>query len=281
MGEQVVKPTDERIIDPSTANTQLTGGVTYNTTSGGNKPLAGSPYGYETWIDTGGGVCSLTWYGADQGGGAAFKATWTNPHDFLGRLGYFWNENKPYSHYENIYCGFNYTRSGRKTAGDYSYIGIYGWSRNPSASNSNERLIEYYIVEDWFGNQWQADTSPMGINTTGGTVMGSFTCDGSSYQIIKNTRVNQPSIEGDKTFVQYFSIRQSPRKSGTISITCHFKKWEKLGMKLGDNMYECKFLIEAGAGEGFFDARLIQFYRADNEGNILQITPLEHHHHHH
>ncbi|MCL1930179.1 MAG: glycoside hydrolase family 11 protein [Treponema sp.] len=239
-------------INPTTQTTQLTGGTTFTSNSGGNKSLAAnSPYGYEMWTQ-GGNANKLTWYGANQGGGAAFKAEWNNPNDFLGRIGYYFGNGSKYASYGNLYCGFNYTRSGRSTAGGYSYIGIYGWSRNP--------LIEYYIVEDWFGNQWQSDTGPMGAGTTQGTVQGNFTVDGSNYIIYKSTRTNAPSIDGTKTFTQYFSVRQSPRKSGTISITEHFKKWEALGMKLG-NMYEVKFLVEAGGGTGWFDASYLTFYQ--------------------
>jgi endo-1,4-beta-xylanase len=233
---------------------RLTGGTTFSRNSNGNRPLSGSPYGYEMWTE-GGNNNKLIWYGPDQGGGAAFRAEWNNPNDFLGRVGLFWNEGKPYANYNNLYCDFKYTRSDRNTAGDYSYIGIYGWSKNP--------LIEYYIVEDWFGNRWQSDALPITTNTTGGTVQGSFTVDGSLYRVIKSTRVNKPSIEGTATFEQYFSIRQSPRKSGTISITEHFKEWERMGLKLGTNMYEAKFLVEAGGGTGWFDASYLSFYQKD------------------
>ena len=241
-------------VNPTTQTTKLTGGTTYTNIGGGNQLLPGSPYGYEMW--TGGGNNNkLTWYGPNQGGGAAFRAEWNNPNDFLGRVGYFFGNGGKYTQYKNLYCGFNYTRSDRSTAGPYSYIGIYGWSRNP--------LIEYYIVEDWFGNQMQSDTGPMGTGTTGGTVRGTFTVDGSSYQLIRNTRTDAPSIDGTATFTQFFSIRQSPRKSGTISITEHFKKWGELGMNLGSNMYECKFLVEAGGGTGWFDASYLTFYQRD------------------
>ena len=222
---------------------------TYTSNTSGNQPLPGSPYGYEMWTQ-GGNNNKLIWYGPDQRGGAAFRAEWNNPNDFLGRVGYFWGNGNKYTTYGNLFCDFTFTRSGRSTAGPYSYIGIYGWSKNP--------LIEYYIVEDWFGNQWQSDTGPMGTGTTQGTVIGSFTVDGSSYQIHKSTRTNAPSIEGNKTFTQYFSIRQIPRKGGTISITKHFEKWAELGMELG-NMYECKFLVEAGGGSGWFDASNLAF----------------------
>ena len=236
---------------------------TFTANSNGNKALTGSPYGYEMWTE-GGNNNKLIWYGPNQGGGAAFRAEWNNPNDFLGRVGYFWGNGGQFTQYKNIYADFNYTRSGRSTAGDYSYIGIYGWAKNSGASNANEKLIEYYIVEDWFGNQWQPDTNPMGTGTTGGSEVSSYTLDGAAYKVIKNVRVDKPSIDGTKTtFTQYFSIRQTPRKTGTISITEHFKKWDALGMKLG-NMYEAKFLVEAGGGTGWLEFTWLKLSQEDN-----------------
>jgi endo-1,4-beta-xylanase len=238
-------------------NPNASGVQTFTANSGGNKPLSGSSYGYEMWTE-GGNNNKLLWYGLNQGGGAAFRAEWNNPNDFLGRIGYYWGNGGLFTQYKNMYADFAYTRSGSKTAGNYSYIGIYGWARNPGASDSNERLIEYYIVEDWFGNQWQDDTSPMGTGTTGGTVQGSYTLDGATYSVIKNVRVNKPSIDGNTTFTQYFSIRQTLRRTGTISITEHFKKWDGMNMPLG-NMYEAKFLVEAGGGTGWLDLTWLKF----------------------
>ncbi len=37
----------------------------------------------------------------------------------------------------------------------------------------------------------------------------------------------------------------------------------KIGMKLGKNMYEAKFLVEAAGGMGWFDASHISFYQKD------------------
>jgi endo-1,4-beta-xylanase len=246
------------VIPSTIPTTQLDSNATgvRTITSNGRATLT-DPYHYEVWTE-GGNNNKLIWYGPNQGGGAAFRAEWNNPNDFLGRVGYFWNSNKPYTYYGNLFADFNYTRSGRSTAGNYSYIGIYGWARNSSAANANERLIEYYIVEDWFGNQWTSDASPMGTSTTGGSVKGSFTIDGATYNIVTNVRTNKPSIDGTKTFTQYFSIRQTPRKSGTISITEHFKKWEEMGLILG-NMYEAKFLVEAGGGTGYLDLTWLKF----------------------
>jgi len=240
-------------LDPNAAGVQ-----TFTSNSGGNKSLSGSSYGYEMWTE-GGNNNKLIWYGPNQGGGAAFRAEWNNPNDFLGRIGYYWGNGGPFTQYKNIYADFNYTRSDRSTAGNYSYIGIYGWSRNPNAAKEEEKLIEYYIVEDWFGNQSQDDTTPMGTGTTGGSVVGSYTLDGATYSVVKNVRVNKPSIDGDKTFTQFFSIRQTLRKTGTISVTEHFKKWDGLDMKLGTNMYECKFLVEAGGGTGWLEFTFLKF----------------------
>jgi len=244
------------VIPTAQLNINDSGVKTY--TSNGRASLSGSPYDYEMWTNSGTGN-KLIWFGPNQGGQGAFRAEWTNPDDYLARVGYFWGNGGPFTQYKNIYADFNYTRSGRGTGGKfYSYIGIYGWARNPSAINSNEQLIEYYIVEDWFGNDWVADTSPMTKDTTGGNIVGSYTLDGATYSVIKNVRTNKPSIDGNKTFTQYFSIRQSLRKTGTISITEHFKKWDELNMKLG-NMYECKFLVEAGGGTGWLEFTWLKF----------------------
>jgi len=251
----------EQSMKPFTQNTKLTGGTLFTANSGGNKPLNGSPYGYEMWTQ-GGNNNKLIWFGPEQGGGAAFRAEWNNPNDFLGRIGFYWGNGRKYTEYRNMYADFNYTRSERNTAGDYSYIGIYGWARNPDAEKAEDRLIEYYIVEDWFGNKWQSDTSPITTNTTGGSVLGGFTMDDANYKVVKNVRNNQPSIDGTKTFTQYFSIRQTLRQSGTISITEHFKQWESMGLPLG-NMYEAKFLVEAGGGTGWLEFTYLKLTQED------------------
>jgi endo-1,4-beta-xylanase len=63
-------------------------------------------------------------------------------------------------------------------------------------------------------------------------------------------RVNKPAITGDnKTFEQYFSIRQTARSCGHISISEHFSKWIGLGLPLG-KLVEAKLLLEAQNGSG-------------------------------
>jgi endo-1,4-beta-xylanase len=257
-GQRMVQ---SKVEGPCAQAKKLSPDETFTQNSHGSKQLYDSPYSYEMWTD-GGNNNKLIWYGPDQGGGAAFRTEWNNPNIYLGRVGLHWGNGGKYTQYKNIFVDFNYTRSGRGTAGSHSYIGIYGWSRNPGASNPDERLIEYYIVEDWYGNQWQSDTTPVNTSTTKGSVKGTFSVDGAAYNVVVNTRKQEPSIDGRTTFTQYFSIRQTPRQCGTISVTEHFKKWEEMDLPLG-NMYEAKFLVEAGSGVGWFDASYLAFRQED------------------
>jgi hypothetical protein len=206
------------------SGTALSGGTAHCSSNDSGK--AGS-YSWSIW-SSGSGGC-ITPYGV----GAAFKATWNNAGDFLAREGFQWDETKTYDQYGTISADYAYTKTG--SAGGYSYIGIYGWSNNP--------LIEFYIVDDWYGS---------GPPTAGGALKGSFDVDGGTYKIYTHTQTNQPSIHGMATFVQFFSIRQTPRQCGHISVTEHFKKWAGLAMTLG-KMYEAKLLVEAGGGSGSID----------------------------
>jgi len=86
--------------------------------------------------------------------------------------------------------------------------------------------------------------------------------DGAVYNVVRNIRIQQPSIDGTKTFVQYFSIRQTPRQSGTISVTEHFKQWERMGLPLV-NLYEAKFLVEAGGGTGWLEFSYLKLAMED------------------
>ena len=132
----------------------------------------------------------------------------------------------------------------------YAYIGVYGWTQSP--------LIEWYIVDSW-GSQ--------GRPTWCGTLVKTVTIDGAEYDIYKDDITQaRGTIEGTKTFTQYWSIRKTARKCGTINITAHFNAWESAGLKMGSSLYEAKILGEAGQypeehnANGSFDFNYARVY---------------------
>jgi len=231
---------------------------TFNSNSDGDVPLAGSSYGYEMWTE-GGNNNSLLWFGPNQGGGAAFRTEWNNAHDYLGRVGFYMDQGKPYTDYKNLYADYNYTRSANGTGGGYSYIGVYGWTKNP--------LVEWYVVEDWYNGEILANSKILG------TYKGDFTTsDGVVYKIYRNVRPAGSGniLDDGQPFPQYFSVRQRANNSpetpicGSVAITEHFKEWEKFDdMKMGNDLYEVKFLVEAGGGTGWFEASYLKLSKED------------------
>jgi hypothetical protein len=187
--------------------------------------------GYSVWLsDSTTGTNCGTFYNV----GAAFKAQWNmaSGGDLLARAGLSWNSDKTYDQLGTISADYAYTKTGISNTNVYT--GIYGWSVSP--------LVEFYIVEEWIG------FNP-GSNAT---KKGTFTVDGGTYDVYTHTQTNQPSIQGTATFQQFFSVRQSARQCGHISISAHFKEWASLGMTLG-KMFEAKLLVEAMGGSGTID----------------------------
>lgn len=111
-----------------------------------------------------------------------------------------------------------------------SYLAVYGWTRNP--------LIEYYVVEN-FGTY---DPS------TGAQRLGSVTTDGSTYNVYKTRRTNQPSIEGTSSFDQFWSVRVNKRSGGSVNMQAHFDAWAQSGLRLGTHDYQIV------ATEGYFSS---------------------------
>ena len=203
----------------------LTGGKQYCSTANGS---AGGGYSYDLWSDGKGSGC-MTVYGV----GAAFKANWTNVGDWIARVGLAFDKTKTYAQLGTFSSDFAYTTTG-VTTGGFGNIGIYGWSVNP--------LHEYYIAENWLGKKPNF------------TKVGTFTIDGEgTYDVMTNTQTNQPNITGtNATFVQYWSVNQTPRNCGHISISKHFAEWASLGLQLG-NLEETRFLVEAQNNSGTID----------------------------
>ncbi|OUM63322.1 glycoside hydrolase family 11 protein, partial [Piromyces sp. E2] len=178
--------------------------------------------GYEIWSDSGNN--SATFYSD-----GSFSCSFSNAKDYLCRSGLSFDSTKTHDQIGHMFADFKLVKQDISNV-DYSYVGIYGWTRSP--------LVEYYIVDNWLSQ------SPPG-DWVGNKKHGDFTIDGAEYTVYENTRTG-PSIDGDTTFKQYFSIRKSARDCGTIDISAHFAQWEKLGMTMG-KMHEAKVLGEAGS----------------------------------
>ena len=210
--------------------TPLTGGKKYCSNSTGN---AGGNYTYELWAEGMGSGC-MNVFGVD----ANFSANWSNVEDFLARIGLTFDRTKKPAQIGTISADFAETKTGND---GLVYVGIYGWTVDP--------LREYYILDDW------GTTKPAGFSSDGTPrdAVGTITVDGAVYDVWKKTRTNKPAITGDnKTFDQYFSIRQTARQCGHVSISEHFSKWIGLGLQLG-NLVEAKLLLEAQDSTGTID----------------------------
>jgi hypothetical protein len=206
----------------------LTGGM--NVCSN-QKGTTSNGYGYELWADGNGTGC-MTIHGVD----GAFSAEWNDVDDFLARVGLDYNQTQTHSQIGTISVDFSETKS--EEGGGFTYVGIYGWTVEP--------LREFYILEDW-GEQMPGGYSSDG---TPRDYVGMFEADGEVYNVWKKTRVDKPAITGpSETFDQYFSIRQSARQCGTISVSTHFHEWENLGLSLG-KMHEVKLLLESQFNSG-------------------------------
>lgn len=187
--------------------------------------------GYELWNEGGNGG-SATFY--DDG---SFNCQMTGAKDYLCRSGLSFDSDKTHEEIGHMKADFKLVKKGL-TGIDYSYIGIYGWTREP--------LVEWYIVDntgsEWMPGDWVAQGSSAKKH-------GVFEIDGAKYTVYEGDRTSY-SIDGDNTyFKQYFSVRTTKRDCGTIDISAHFKKWEELGMKMG-KMHEAKILGEAGSTSG-------------------------------
>lgn len=164
-------------------------------------------------------------------GAGTYSGSWNNPSDFVIGLG--WSTGT-----SNRVINF----SGSYSSNQGSYYAVYGWLNNP--------LTEYYVVENY-------SYDPCSVS--GSQVVGSVYSDGASYKICKHTQTNQPSIQGTKTFGQYFSVRSSKRSSGSVTMANHYNAWKKYGFANGatnpDFNYQV-FATEAFSGQGSVSATI-------------------------
>jgi hypothetical protein len=157
--------------------------------------------------------------------GGNFSCSWSNIGNVLCRKGKKFDSTKTHNQIGQITIKYD----AQFTPGGNSYLCVYGWSKDP--------LVEYYIIESY------------GTYKPGGSSKGTVTMDGGTYELSETTRTNQPSIEGTKTFKQYWAIRTSKRTSGTIDVTKIFNAWYDKGMSLG-KLYEVALTAEGYQSSG-------------------------------
>ena len=142
----------------------------------------------------------------DLGTNGQFRVTWNNAFNQVCGMGFetgtydrqitYWADHRPQGN---------------------SYMGGYGWTLDP--------LVEYYIVETW-----HPDFRPPGPDAS---LLGTVDTDAGTYDIYQTERVNKPSIIGNATFPQFWSVRRSKRTQGTITFSNHFDAWDDNGLSLG------------------------------------------------
>jgi endo-1,4-beta-xylanase len=211
-------------------------------------------YRYELWNQNSQGSACMT-----LGSDALFSGEWSDIENYLARRGLAYDQTQQHQERGTFYATYDCDYNPSSASGN-SYLSIYGWTVDP--------LIEYYIIEDW--RNWIPSMA------SGASSKGSFSVNGSTYDIYENTRTNQPSIVGNTTFQQYFSIRRDKRNSGTIDITEHFNQWESLGMDMG-NLYEVSFVVEGYQSSGNFEFTTLDVYVGDGPilatGSLITPTP--------
>ena len=200
--------------------------------SGGNPQERGNcdGYSYEVWIDNTGGSGSMT-----LGSGGTFSTEWSatmSRGNFLARRGRSYDaDRKKATSYETTVLNYaaDYTASSQGN----SRLCVYGWFRDP--------LTEYYIIEDFKNWCPSQDANKQDSKMV--------TIDGAQYEIFWLWHEG-PDITGRSSrFKQYFSVRQNRRTSGSITVTDHFKAWEKAGWGIG-TLYEIALNVEGWESSG-------------------------------
>ncbi len=102
-----------------------------------------------------------------------------------------------------------------------AYLTLYGWTQNP--------LVEYYIVDSW--GSWRPPGS------AGRSSARSPATAARTTSIVRSAS-HQPSIEGTKTFYQYWSVRQAKTRGRHHHQGNHFSAWASVGLNLGTHNYQ-------------------------------------------
>jgi endo-1,4-beta-xylanase len=119
----------------------------------------------------------------------------------------------------------NYTAKYNPTGN--SYLALYGFSQNP--------FVEFYVVEAF------ADHNPS--DNAGQSFYGYHISDGAQYELWSKYNGN---------LRQYWSVRRTNRRGGTITFNNHYKAWTAAGLPLG-SLQNTFIVVEGQQGTGNAD----------------------------
>jgi hypothetical protein len=91
----------------------------------------------------------------------------------------------------------------------------------------------------------------MPFNAYNATQKGTAKIDGADYKLFQNKTngTGGSRCSGVTQWDQFWSIRQTARQCGTMTISEHFKAWTDAGLQMG-GLLEAKILVETGGGQG-------------------------------
>ena len=205
-------------------------------------------YEHEISIDVTGGNGSMT-----LGQDAYFNAEWSVSvpgGNFIARRGMQYGALRKATDYS--YIRLDYEADFRQTgsANGHSSLYVSGWFQNRGL-DENVPLVKYYIIEDWV--DWCPDAS-------GKTV----TIDGAQYKIFQMNYSGPTINNGFETYTRYYSVRQTKRSSGHITVSDHFKAWENEGWAMA-YLSDVTLCAEGYQSSGYADVKKL---------NIDYTTPI-------
>jgi endo-1,4-beta-xylanase len=113
---------------------------------------------------------------------------------------------------------------------DYSYIGVHGWTETP--------YFTFYIADDSY--------TPLPFEPWATSKFATYQVDGGTYDAYYSRGGES------KIITEIYSVRQSARQCGHISVSEHFSQWSKAGQALG-KVNEVSVFVEVGGGTGSID----------------------------